>query len=474
VTRPYPAGPETTRSGARPSTPSRVDPALFAALEAELDAAVALRHALHRDPRLSGDEGDSRDLVLAALADVLPAGAAAEPVADTGALLRLGAPAADGLPAVAVRAELDALPVVERTGLPFSATGPAAHVCGHDVHVAALVAVVRALARTGAERLPAPLLAVFQPREEKAPSGAADVVADPAFTAQGAGAVLGVHVQPELPRGTVSVRGGPVNASADEIEITVHGRGGHGGYPHRTRDPVLAIAQIVCGVHHVVSRRVDPMTAGVITIGQVQAGSAPNIVPESASARGTVRALDADRDELLAAVRDVVEGTATAYGCTATLDVVPNEPAVVNDEALARTVAAALGGRHREDRGLADGTVGAAGDGLGGDPAASPTGLVLDTTFRSCGADDFSHYGDVLPSLMLFVGTAATGTTPGAGPGLHHPEFSPDDAMVGEVARALLASVVAAGAALAPAPAIGSSPQPAPETTSLTGADESP
>jgi metal-dependent amidase/aminoacylase/carboxypeptidase family protein len=216
---------------------------------------------------------------------------------------------------------------------------------------------------------------------------------------------------------------------------------------------VLAIAQIVCGVHHVVSRRVDPMTAGVITIGQVQAGSAPNVVPESASARGTVRALDADRDELLAAVRDVVEGTAAAYGCTATLDVVPNEPAVVNDEALARTVASALGGRGREDR---------------------PTGLVLDTTFRSCGADDFSHYGDVLPSLMLFVGTAATGTTPGAGPGLHHPEFSPDDAMVGEVARALLASVAAAGAALAPAPATGSNPQPVPETTSLTGVDEPP
>ncbi|PVZ14251.1 M20 metallopeptidase family protein [Actinomycetospora cinnamomea] len=437
-----------------PAVPPRVDPALRAALEAELDAAVALRHALHRDPRLSGDEADSRDLVLAALADALPPGTTPQPVADTGALLRLGPAPGEGPPAVAVRAELDALPVVERTGLPFSATGGVAHVCGHDVHVAALVAVVRALARVGAARLPAPVLAVFQPREEKAPSGAADVVAEPAFTAHGVGAVLGVHVQPELPRGTVSVRGGPVNASADEIEIEVHGRGGHGGYPHRTRDPVLALAQIVCGVHHVVSRRVDPMTAGVVTVGQVQAGSAPNVVPESASARGTVRALDASRDELLDAVREHVEGTAAAYGCTATLTVVPNEPAVVNDEALARTVATALGGRGAEDR--------VDGDGVDGE--GTPTGLVLDTTFRSCGADDFSHYGDVLPSLMLFVGAAATGTTPGAGPGLHHPEFSPDDAMVGEVARALLASVAAAGAALAP-PVTGSNPQPVPDTT---------
>jgi amidohydrolase len=445
VSRPQPAAPQPTTP--QPATPPRVAPALHAALEDELDAAVALRHALHRDPRLSGDEADSRDLVLGALADVVPDGQTPDPVAGTGAMLRLGAPAGSGTPAVAVRAELDALPVVERTGLPFSATGAAAHVCGHDVHVAALVAVARAIGRAGADALPAPLLAVFQPREEKAPSGAADVAADPAFVAHRVGAVLGVHVQPELPRGTVSVRGGPVNASADEIEIEVHGRGGHGGYPHRTRDPVLALAEIVAGVHHIVSRRVDPMAAGVITIGQMTAGSAPNIVPETASARGTVRALDADRDDMLAAVRDVVEGTATAYGCTATLTVVPNEPAVVNDDALARTVAASLGGRRREDRGGAGGNGHARGTG-DGDGAGEPTGLVLDTTFRSCGADDFSHYGDVLPSLMLFVGTTPAGSTPGEGPGLHHPEFSPDDAMVGEVARALLASVVAAGAAL--------------------------
>jgi amidohydrolase len=191
------------------------------------------------------------------------------------------------------------------------------------------------------------------------------------------------------------------------------------------------------------------MTAGVITLGQLEAGSAPNVVPETATARGTVRALDADRDELLAAVREVVENTARAYGCTATLTVVPNEGAVVNDEALARTVARALGGRRADDRIAGDGADGN-GDGAAG---ADGTGLVLDTTFRSCGADDFSHYGDVLPSLMLFVGTAAAGTTPGAGPGLHHPEFSPDDAMVGEVARALLAAVAAAGAALVPAAA---------------------
>lgn len=425
-----PTGP----AGVRPvrATPPRVDPELADALEEELAGAVELRQALHREPRLAGDEADSRDAVLAALGDLDGVGVD-EDIAGTGALVRVGSAAGEGTPAVAVRAELDALPVVERTGLPFAAEGEVAHVCGHDVHTAALVAVLRAVARAGADRLPAPLLAVFQPREESAPSGAADVAADETFLAHRAGAMLGVHVQPELPRGVVSVRGGPVNASSDEVEITVHGRGGHGGYPHRTRDPVLALAQVVVSVHHVVSRQVDPLKAGVITIGEMRAGSAPNVVPDSASARGTVRALDAERDALLDAVRTVAENTAAAYGCTGEVTVVPNEPAVVNDEALARTLAAALGRRRRDDDG------------------ADVTGLVLDTTFRSCGADDFSHYGAVLPSAMLFVGTTEEGTTPGTGPGLHNAEFSPDDDMVGEVARALLVAVTAAGAALAAA-----------------------
>lgn len=397
---------------------------LVRALEDEIDAAVALRRALHRDPRLGGQEEDSRDAVAAAL------GADLEAVAGTGGMLRCG-PAGR---AVAVRAELDALPVVEQTGLPFSAEGPAAHVCGHDVHVAALVALVRAVRAVGDDALPAPLLAVFQPREEAAPSGAADVAVAPAFTAHAPAAMLGVHVQPELPRGVVSARPGAVNASSDEVEIVVHGRGGHGGYPHRTADPVLALAAVVVALQQVVSRRTNPLQAAVVTVGELRAGSAPNVVPGSATARGTVRALDADRDAVLAAVREVAEHTAAAHGCTAEVAVVPNEDAVVNDDDLAAEVAAAL-----------EATVGA-GSPL---PEGSGPSAVVDTTFRSCGADDFAHYGAVLPSLMLFVGARDPDAAPGTAPGLHHPGFSPDDAMVGEVARALLTATVAAGHVLA-------------------------
>jgi amidohydrolase len=420
---PLSGSPRPDAGSDRAPRPVPVPPALAEALEAELPAAVALRHELHRRPRVSGDETDSRDAVARAL------GRALEPVAGTGGMLRLGGPG----PAVAVRGELDALPVQEATGLPFASERPGvAHVCGHDVHTAGLVALVRAVAAAGPDLLAAPLLAVFQPREEAAPSGAADVMVDDAFRAHHPAAVLGVHVQPELPRGVVSARPGPVNASADEIEITVTGRAGHGGYPHRTHDPVLAVAAVVVALQHIVARRVNPLEAAVVTIGQITAGSAPNVVPGEARARGTVRALDADRDAVLEAVRQVVTHTAAAHGCTGEVAVVPNEPAVVNDRRLTAAIAATLGGRRGEER-------------------AAPTGLTLDTAFRSCGADDFSHYSaEGLPAVMLFVGTAEPGAVPGSAPGLHHPGFSPDDAMVGEVARALLAAVVAAGQTLPP------------------------
>ncbi|MCD2188056.1 M20 metallopeptidase family protein [Actinomycetospora soli] len=430
---PISGGPHVPDGGpARGPGPVPVPAALTQALEAELPAAVALRRALHREPRVSGDETDSRDAVAEALGRTL------EPVAGTGGLLRLGGPG----PAVAVRGELDALPVHEDTGLPFaSRRDGVAHVCGHDVHTAALVALTRAVAATP-DLLAAPLLAVFQPREEAAPSGAADVVVDAAFTAHDPAVMLGVHVQPELPRGVVSARPGPVNASADEIEITVTGRAGHGGYPHRTRDPVLAVAAVVVALQQIVARRVNPLEAAVVTIGQITAGSAPNVVPGGATARGTVRALDADRDAVLAAVTEVVEHTAAAHGCTGEVAVVPNEPAVVNDDALTAAIAATLGGRRGAER-------------------AAPTGLRLDTGFRSCGADDFSHYSAAgIPSTMLFVGTAEPDAVPGHAPGLHHPAFSPDDAMVGEVARALLAAVVAAGQTL---PASHAPQRPSPD-----------
>ncbi|MEU5867389.1 M20 family metallopeptidase [Nonomuraea sp. NPDC047529] len=372
----------------------------------ELPAAQALRRELHAAPRLSGQEGPTR----ARLLDALPAGTV-EHVAGTGAVLRVGGPG----PAVGVRGELDALPLVERTGVEWAAGGGAMHACGHDVHLAAVVALARTLDRLGADP---PLLVVLQPREEGFPSGASDVVASGALHRHRVGAMIGAHVQPLLAEGVVASVPGAVNASSDEFRVVVRGAEGHAAYPHLTRDPVVAMAQVIVTAQQVVSRSADPMMPTVVTFGTVNAGTAPNAVPGEAVARGTLRAMsEAWRQELHERFTQVVEDVARACGCVAEVTILPGEPVLVNDAGLA----VRAGGLLREQ------------------------GWTVDGGLRSCGADDFSHYASVAPSLMMFVGvdTAA---------GLHSPEFLPGDAAVGAVAESLLAGYLAAASAL-PGPA---------------------
>lgn len=204
---------------------------LRAAVADELPGAIALRHRLHADPRLSGDEADTTVEVVRAL----DAGPGHE-VAGTGRVVRIG----DLGPTVALRAELDALPIVESTGVPWTSQGEAMHACGHDVHLAALVAVCRAASRIGVE---VPILAVLQPREESSPSGAEDIVRSGVLAEHDVKAIVAAHLQPRLPDGVVAVTPGPVNAATDEFEVTVTGVGGHAGYPHVARDPVLLSAR---------------------------------------------------------------------------------------------------------------------------------------------------------------------------------------------------------------------------------------
>jgi amidohydrolase len=382
---------------------------LAALVAAELPAAIALRHRLHADPRRSGEEDDTADAVCAAL------GMPGERLAGTGRLLRLG-PATG--PAVVLRAELDALPLVELTGLPYASVTGVMHACGHDAHLAALSAVARAVSAVSESELPCGVLVLLQPREEAAPTGAGDVLTDPVFRRHDVRAVIGTHVQPALPRGTVSVAPGAVNASCDELLVTVRGRGGHAAYPHRTDDPVLALAQIVVALHHLVSRRVDPLAAAVLTVGRLDAGTASNVIPPVGYAHGTLRALDPRvRQSLVASIRDVVRHTAASYGCEGTVDVLDNEPVLYNDPGIAAEAVSAIAG----------------------------LGLRPDQEFRSCGSDDFAHYGTVVPSLMLFVGTDEGAAD---APGLHDARFAPPDEVVGELARAYLAGLFAARTAV--------------------------
>ncbi len=404
-------------------------------LATELPAAIELRRDLHAHPELSGAEFRTAGAVATALGapDASPdadadgsavagslagpvastvagaragtvAGALAGPVAGTGRLVRIGPQ--DG-PCIAIRAELDALPIAEQTGAPFASATGVMHACGHDVHLAALTAIARAARQV---ELPIALLAILQPREETTPSGALEVATSAEFAAHRPAAVIGVHLQHQFPAGTVAAAAGTVNAATDDFEITVTGVGGHAGYPHLAADPIPALCQSVITMQHLVSRRIDPTHAAVVSVGTLQAGHAPNVIPATATAAGTIRSLDQqDREFLRTAVRDTVADVCRAHGCEGTVTISPAEPALVNDTELTAAC----------------------------QPMLRAAGFTVDSQFRSCGADDFSYYSRVVPSVMLFVGS-------GTPVSLHHPQFLPADDTVGQVAAAMLAGYLAA------------------------------
>jgi amidohydrolase len=367
---------------------------LLTAVERELDSAVELRHRLHRHPELAHAE----EQTAAVIAGQLPV--PCTEAAGTGRLARVGPP--DG-PVVAVRAELDGLPIEERTDAPYRAAGGLMHACGHDVHMAALVALARAGHALG-EALPVGLLAVFQPSEEAFPSGA-EQLARGELAAIAPASVLAAHVHPELAWGTVALDPGVVNASSDSVEITVEGEPSHGAYPHLGRDPILAVSQIVVALHAQIGRRIDPHGAAVL--------------PPRARARATLRAHSpADRAALRLMVEEVVAGTAAAHGCRATVELVAGEPALENDPhivALARELI----------------------------PNA---GLATAPEWRSCGSDDFSFFAPLAPLAIGFLGLdGAPGFTTRP---LHHPELLPPDAAVGALARLQAVLYAAAVASL--------------------------
>ncbi len=376
---------------------------LLAAIERELPRAVALRHHLHAQPELAHAEARTTASIAAELP--VPGQAAA----GTGLLARV-APATTATrgaagAAVAVRAELDGLPVQERTGAAFAATGGVMHACGHDIHMAALVALTRA-AHTLADALPAPLLAVFQPSEEAYPSGAQQLAVGE-LAALAPGAIVAAHVQPELPWGSVALDSGAVNASCDAIEITVEGEPSHGAYPHRGRDPILAISQVIVTLHAQLGRRIDPLRPASLTIGVLEGGSAENVIPGRARARGALRAHHPeDRIALRQMVEQVVNAVAGAHGCRGAVELTAGEPALENDASIVTHARALLAG----------------------------AGLTPAPEWRSCGSDDFAFLGELAPVAMAFVGLdGAPGFT--ARP-LHHPELLPPDDAVGAVARA--------------------------------------
>jgi amidohydrolase len=304
-----------------------------------MDRVVQWRRHLHRHPELSFHEHQTAAFVADTLAG-FGAGLEVERPAENAvvARVRTGRPG----PVVALRADIDALPIEEASGVEFASENPGVmHACGHDGHTAMLLGAAQLLAGAR-ERLPGgELRLIFQPAEELAPGGARDLVA--AGVTEGVDFVYGCHLWTPLELGKVAAMPGPFMAAADFFTLAITGRGGHGGLPHLADDTVAIGAQVVTNLQHVVARRIDPLERAVLSVGAFHAGDAPNVLPGRAELAGTVRSFDPDvRERLPVLVEEVVRGVTSAHGAGYELDYTFGYQPVVNDEAATALVRAAI------------------------------------------------------------------------------------------------------------------------------------
>ena len=361
---------------------------------------VRLRRALHRRPELAFREHETAALVAQTLAEIgldVTTG-----VARTGVVAHVEGGGTG--PTIALRADMDALPIQEATGLAFaSETDGAMHACGHDAHTAMLLGAARVL-HSVRDELAGTVRLVFQPSEEKAPGGARVMVEEGVLGAMdGHGPVeqmFGQHVVPHLPAGTLGVRAGMFMASADEVYLTVRGTGGHAAAPQELTDVVLVQAHVLTALQAVISRNRPPGVPSLLSFGRVRADGATNVLPDEVRLEGTFRSMDEDwRFRAHELIQRTAGKTAEAFGATCEVEVVVGYPALRNDEAaaaFARETAVAYVGEER----------------------------VVDLPMWYA-SEDFSFYTEQVPGAfsVVGVGNEAEGITHG----LHTPRFTVDE-----------------------------------------------
>lgn len=370
----------------------------------ELPSLVELRHDLHRHPELAYQEKRTSEVVareLSAIGVKHVAGLAG----GTGVVAHIPPtdPARANSPAIALRADMDALPIEERTGLPYASTKPGLmHACGHDGHTANLIGVARVL--TKLTHRPNPVTLLFQPAEEGG-AGAKRLCEDGALSGKvigpRVGVVFGLHGWPQFEVGTVGSRPGALLAATDNIVVTIRGTGAHAAYPQYANDPILAASHVVAALQSIVARNTSPFDSVVVTIATMNAGTARNIIPETATFAGTIRTIKAEtRVATKARFFQVVENTARAFGCRAEIDWQEGYPVTFNDP---DTTA-------RFDR-VARDTFGAA--------------RVVDIPTPTMGGEDFSYYGEHAPGCFFVLGVRPKGRD--SYPTLHQPEYDFND-----------------------------------------------
>jgi len=340
---------------------------------------VALRRAIHAEPELGLETPKTRAKVRAELADLPLEWREGPSTTGAVAILKGGKPG----PAVLLRGDMDALPMQEETGLDFASSIPGRmHACGHDTHTAMLAGAARILAGRRDE-LAGEVRFMFQPGEEGY-HGARFMIEDGLLGGEGHGplpdAAFALHIMPNARHGTIGSRAGTLLAAADMVEITVTGHGGHASMPHDTRDPVPVAAEIILALQTLVTRRFNAAEAVVITITQLDAGSAHNIIPDHATIKGTIRTLSPEnRQGVRDAIRHLAPGIAAAHEMEAHVTIVEGFPPTINDARaidLGERVTGELGGAfHRMDHPI-------------------------------MGAEDFSYVLQKVPGAMFFLGVA--------------------------------------------------------------------
>ncbi|MBS4728979.1 amidohydrolase [Mycobacterium sp. SM1] len=351
---------------------------------------VEWRRHIHRYPELGRQEYATTQFVAERLADaglnpkVLPGG--------VGLTCDLGP---EKETRIALRADMDALPMAERTGAPYASTMPnVAHACGHDAHTAILLGTALALA--SAPELPVAVRLIFQAAEELMPGGALDAIAAGALT--GVTRIFALHCDPRLVVGKVAVKQGPITSAADQVEITLYSPGGHTSRPHLTADLVYGLGTLIVGLPGVLSRRIDPRHGTVMVWGAVNAGTAANAIPQTGALSGTVRTASRQTwDSLENVIRQAVSALLSPLDIRHTLDYRRGVPPVVNEEVATRILTHAI-------------------EALGPDALAD--------TRQSGGGEDFSWYLEEVPGAM-----ARLGVWSGRGPqlDLHQPTFDLDE-----------------------------------------------
>lgn len=354
---------------------------------------VETRRHIHRNPELSFQEHETCAFICSELAAM---GIEYKVVATTGVVAHIGT----GNRCVALRADIDALPILEETDLDYASTNPGVmHACGHDTHTTMLLAAARILKQRESE-LQGVVKLVFQPGEEKTPGGASIMIAEGALSDPKPEIIFGQHIYPDAPCGQVQFVAGPTLASCDELFWTIRGYGAHAAQPHKGKDPILAAAGLVQHLQALVTKHRNPLIAGLLNVTSIHGGTATNIIPDVVEMKGTLRSFDNTwREFAWTYLEEQTAAYCALHGCQGEITIVKGYPPLINDHnavAFARTV------------------------------AESVVGTEMVTDFEpKMWAEDFAYYSQIMPACFWMLGGRPHDLD--SMPGLHNAKFAPDE-----------------------------------------------